>query len=80
MKRILGAICAAALLGGCARTLRVTGNAEGGIVMHGGSNAAKAFEAADAHCSHFGKAARITGITYQDYTGDPVAFECITKR
>lgn len=53
------------------------GNEKGGVVMHGGSNAASAFEAAQTHCQQYGKSARLTSVTYKDYTGDPVLFDCL---
>jgi hypothetical protein len=68
---------AALLLVGCATKAPTTGNEHGGIVMHGGLHPQTAFEAAQRHCQTYGKSARITSIKVQDYTGDPVLFDCL---
>jgi len=44
--------------------------------MHGGTQADKAFASAQEYCAKYGKKAKITGVTVQDYSGDPVTFQC----
>ena len=77
--RGLGFLSAALLLGGCIST-PVTGNEVGGVVAHGGLNTANAFQAAQKHCAAYGKSARITSVTFQDYSGDPVLFDCVSSK
>lgn len=61
----------------CCASKPPVGNEKGGVVMNGGSNAAAAFEAAQKHCQQYGKSARVTSVTYKDYSGDPVLFDCL---
>ena len=75
--RVIVLVIAISTLIGCASN-PVSGNEAGGIVMHGGINPANAFTLAQNHCQEFGKSARITNVTHQDYSGDPVLFECVT--
>jgi hypothetical protein len=75
MRAALAAL-AAISLASCASS-KPTGNELGGVVMHGGMHPEQAFEAAQRHCQTYGKSARITNIKVQDYSGDPVLFDCV---
>lgn len=52
----------------------IHGNERGGLIEWFGTNEAEVFKAATAHCSRFGRSARITSINAR--AGGHVLFEC----
>lgn len=71
--QVLGILMAAAVAA-CSAP-RVTGNAQGGVMPWFATNEREAFQAAQTHCSQFGKDARITQIV--PTAGGTVTFDCV---
>jgi hypothetical protein len=73
--RFIGLVFLAALAGCTGGHRQITGNEVGGTMPWHLTNERRAFQAADAHCRKYGRAARLTQIVPE--AGGTVSFDCV---